>query len=154
MINPKVFCAYYRSPLGRLKIEGFGSSLLSVDFAPGKTRGKSSAISAKVRRQLDRYFRGQRGKFSLPLTPTGTIFQKRVWKALENIPYGKCVSYGEVAARLGCPKSVRAVARAIGQNKLPIIIPCHRVIGANGSLTGYAHGLRKKAWLLEHEAGL
>ena len=151
MVNLKIFQTYYHSPLGWLKIEGVGSSLVSMDFVSKKAHDNSPL---KVRRELDQYFRGKRKKFSLRLAPAGTLFQQKVWKALQNISYGKRISYGEIAVKIGRRKSVRAVARAIGQNKLPIVIPCHRVVSADGSLTGYAYGLRKKAWLLHHEAGL
>lgn len=154
MIKAKTFCATYRNPLGWLQVEGSGRSLSLVKFVSKKTSASTTILPLAVRRELRQYFDGQRKKFSLKLRPKGTLFQKKVWKALKKISYGKSVSYGELAARMGRPKSVRAVARAISQNKLAIVIPCHRVIGADGSLTGYAYGLRKKAWLLRHETGL
>ncbi|MBU2997591.1 methylated-DNA--[protein]-cysteine S-methyltransferase [Cellulophaga baltica] len=102
--------------------------------------------------QLKEYFEGKRKNFSLDLNPDGTDFQKRVWKALEEIPYGKTTSYLELSKTLGDTKAIRAVANANGKNPLWIIVPCHRVIGSDGSLTGYAGGLQRKQWLLEHES--
>ena len=153
MKKTKIFRAYYRSPLGWLRIEGAGPSLRSLDFVSKKGRGLS-AVPSKIRRELDQYFRGRRKKFSLRLKPSGTPFQQKVWKTLQKISYGTKTSYEDIAKRIGNRKGVRAVASAIGRNKLAILIPCHRVIGKDGSLTGYAYGLRKKAWLLRREKGL
>lgn len=105
-----------------------------------------------LRSQLDEYFKGDRQVFDLPLVFTGTDFQNRVWHALTQIPFGSTRTYMQQAQVLGDEKAIRAVARANGENCLAIIIPCHRVVGSNGSLTGYAGGLRNKKWLLEHEA--
>ncbi len=102
--------------------------------------------------QLNEYFEGKRETFNLDLNPEGTDFQKRVWKALEKIPFGKTTSYLELSKTLGDTKAIRAVANANGKNPLWIIVPCHRVIGSDGSLTGYAGGLHRKQWLLEHES--
>ncbi|RME78809.1 MAG: methylated-DNA--[protein]-cysteine S-methyltransferase, partial [Chloroflexi bacterium] len=102
-------------------------------------------------RQLEEYFAGQRQEFSLPLAPQGTAFQQQVWQYLLTIPFGKTVSYGDVARGIGSEKAVRAVGAANGRNPIPIIIPCHRVVGSNGTLTGYGGGLWRKKWLLEHE---
>ena len=153
MKKTRTFKAYYRSPLGWLRIEGAGPSLSSLDFVPKKGRGLS-AVPGKIARELDEYFHGRRKKFSLKLKPSGTPFQQKVWKALQKISYGTKTSYEDIAKRIGNRKGVRAVASAIGRNKLAILIPCHRVIGKDGSLTGYAYGLRKKAWLLRREKGL
>lgn len=106
-----------------------------------------------LRAQLDAYFEGTRTAFELPLVMSGTPFEERVWRALMDIPYGEVRSYGELAAALGQPTAVRAVARANGANCLPIIVPCHRVVGHDGRLTGYSGGLRAKRWLLELERG-
>lgn len=102
--------------------------------------------------QLNEYFEGIRQQFNLKLNPEGTDFQKKVWKALQQIPYGKTLSYLELSKQLGAVKAIRAVANANGKNPLWIIVPCHRVIGSDGSLTGYAGGLHRKKWLLEHES--
>ena len=102
--------------------------------------------------QLQEYFKGQRRNFDLPTAPEGTPFQKKVWQALLQIPYGHTWSYGQLAAHIGQPKASRAVGLANGRNPLSIIVPCHRVIGANGQLTGYGGGIERKRWLLVHEA--
>ncbi|HEV8628830.1 MAG TPA: methylated-DNA--[protein]-cysteine S-methyltransferase [Thermoanaerobaculia bacterium] len=108
----------------------------------------------RVRTELQDYFAGRRRDFSLPLAPRGTVFQRRVWAELCRIPYGATISYRELAARLGNPAACRAVARANATNPIAIVIPCHRVIGADGSLTGYGGGLDRKRWLLEREGAL
>jgi methylated-DNA-[protein]-cysteine S-methyltransferase len=108
----------------------------------------------EARRQLAEYFAGQRTEFDLPLCPTGTAFQREVWAALQTIPYGQVRSYGEIAAQIGRPGASRAVGLANGRNPIAVIVPCHRVIGASGALTGYGGGLRRKRLLLDLEAGL
>jgi methylated-DNA-[protein]-cysteine S-methyltransferase len=109
---------------------------------------------AATRAQLDEYFAGRRTRFELPLSPHGTPFQRRVWTALAEIPYGRTISYLELARSLGDERAVRAVGGANGKNPLPIVLPCHRVIGANGSLTGFGGGIERKRWLLEHEGAI
>jgi methylated-DNA-[protein]-cysteine S-methyltransferase len=121
-----------------------------VAVAPDWTR--DAAAFDDVRTQLEEYFAGCRREFDLPLHPIGTPFQLRVWAALLEIPYGETTSYGKTAAEIGAPTASRAVGLANGHNPIPIIVPCHRVIGANGSLTGYGGGLDAKRWLLAHEA--
>lgn len=106
---------------------------------------------AAARAQLEEYFAGTRRVFDLPLAPNGTPFQRRVWLALREIPFGATTTYGAIARRLGDPKSVRAIGAANGRNPIPIIVPCHRVIGADGSLIGFGGGLERKQWLLTHE---
>lgn len=113
---------------------------------------RDPASCAEAARQLREYFAGDRTTFDLPLAPRGTAFQQRVWMALREIPAGETRTYGEIAARLGQPTASRAVGAANGQNPLAVVVPCHRVVGANGTLTGYAGGLDRKAWLLDHEA--
>ncbi len=118
----------------------------------GTTVGKgTSKYLETLEQQLDEYFQGTRKEFSVPLTTTGTPFQTAVWKELMNIDYGETRSYLEQSVALGKPGSVRAVANANGMNRISIVIPCHRVIGSDGSLTGYGGGLARKKWLLEHE---
>jgi len=112
---------------------------------------RSDRALTDVVRQLDQYFNNKRTSFDIPLAPEGTSFQKSVWTALLDIPFGRTVSYQDIANRLGRPGSVRAVGAANGANPIPIIIPCHRVIGSDGSLTGYGGGLDNKRWLLDHE---
>jgi len=146
---------YYSSPLGGIEIQASHDAVCSVVFCNDPKivdSANNSPILAKCVQQLDEYFSGQRTCFDLPLKQEGTPFQQSVWTALLDIPYGKTVSYADVAKMLNKPKSVRAVGAANGQNKIWIIIPCHRVIGADGSLTGYAGGIERKRWLLAHEA--
>jgi len=156
-----VFFTYYDSPLGKLLLTGDGQVLFGVSFpndrnyarpdASGQPGG--TALQAAVQ-QLDAYFAGQLREFDLAVQPHGTAFQRRVWQALRTIPYGTTVSYGKIAQVLGQPTATRAVGAANGANPIPIVIPCHRVIGANGSLTGFGGGLAAKRWLLEHENAL
>ena len=113
---------------------------------------ESAATLAQAREQLEAYFAGELRAFTLPLRARGTPFQQQVWQALTRIPYGETTSYGAIAAQIGMPGSARAVGAANGQNPIAIVVPCHRVIGANGSLVGYGGGLERKTWLLSHEA--
>lgn len=140
-------------PLGFTKISGDVDGITSVTVL--NSEEKITDIIPEVLEdcvaQLNDYFEGTRQQFSLKLNPEGTAFQKQVWKLLEQIPYGKTISYLELSKQLGDVKAIRAVANANGKNPIWIIIPCHRVIGSNGSLTGYAGGLHRKQWLLEHE---
>jgi methylated-DNA-[protein]-cysteine S-methyltransferase len=148
------FQTYFDSPLGRLEIIASKHAINSVNFSEKKesdTTLKSNKITEACCKQLEGYFSGKRKFFTLNTEPAGTDFQKLVWKELEKIPYGKTVSYFDIAKVLGDLKSTRAVGNANSKNKIAIIVPCHRVIGANGSLTGYAGGLWRKQWLLEHE---
>src|SRR5690606_40805710 len=114
----------------------------------------SDAILDLTRRELDAYFAGRLRAFSVPVAPRGTPFQQRVWAALREIPYGSTTTYGAIAAKLGAQAAVRAVGAANGANPIPIIVPCHRVIGANGSLTGFGGGLERKRFLLDLERGV
>ena len=146
--------AYISTPMGALEIKGDVSGLASVHFLD--TEISSSEVIPEVLlpavTQLKEYFAKTRIEFQLPLNPEGTIFQKKVWKQLETIPFGKTISYQKMANNLGDPKVIRAAASANGKNPIAIIIPCHRVIGSDGSLTGYASGLHRKKWLLAHES--
>ena len=147
----------YNSPVGRLLVELENGFLVRLDFADslqaeGKN-GNESALLAKVSMQLDEYFRGARKNFDLPLNPAGTEFQRKVWDALLAIPYGETRTYREIAEAAGCPKGFRAVGMANNKNPIAIIIPCHRVIGSNGKLVGYASGLGRKEALLALERG-
>lgn len=148
------------SPLGPLQLCARGDQLIGVylpkhDPAPPASlagaRDASGGVLALTATQLHEYFAGERTAFDVPLDPDGTGFQKLVWQALEQIPYGVTRSYGELAKAIGRPAASRAVGMANSRNPISIIVPCHRVIGANGSLTGYAGGMRVKQWLLEHE---
>lgn len=142
------------SPIGFLEIKGTKAGLVSVIFMDNE-----EAISAHIPEilvptvtQLKEYFNKERSLFQLTLAPEGTQFQQKVWKELQEIPFGKTTSYQKMANALGDPKVIRAAASANGKNPISIIIPCHRVIGTDGSLTGYAGGLHRKKWLLAHES--
>ena len=149
------------SPVGDLLLISNGAELTHCLFAgedcPQPTAewrdGSQSALLCETRRQLQAYFAGQLREFSVPLAPSGTTFQQQVWQQLRLIPYAATWSYGELARRVGNPKASRAVGLANGKNPLSIIVPCHRVIGANGSLVGYGGGLERKVLLLNLEKG-
>jgi methylated-DNA-[protein]-cysteine S-methyltransferase len=142
-----------KSPLGYTKILGDGNGIASISVLNSEekeTKPIPEALQDCVH-QLQEYFEGSRTAFSLKLNSNGTTFQKQVWNELQNIPYGKTISYLELSKRLGDVKTIRAAASANGKNPLWIVVPCHRVIGSDGSLIGYAGGLHRKQWLLEHE---
>jgi methylated-DNA-[protein]-cysteine S-methyltransferase len=142
------------SPIGDLLLASDGRSLTDLHMAPFEVSSgwqRDESRFADVVAQLAAYFTGSRKTFDVALNPTGTPFQRRVWEALRAIPYGETVSYGELARRIGKPSAVRAVGRANGANPIAVIVPCHRVIGANGTLTGYGGGLDRKAKLLALE---
>ncbi|MCG9792035.1 methylated-DNA--[protein]-cysteine S-methyltransferase [Flavobacterium algicola] len=143
---------FTKTPLGICKIVGNANGVTSISICEQELASNEipSALQEAVE-QLREYFDGERTTFSLKLSPLGTDFQKKVWLELANIPYGTTVSYLELAKKIGDIKAIRAVANANGKNPLWIVIPCHRVIGTDGSLTGYAGGLPRKRWLLEHE---
>lgn len=144
---------YYSSPVGILEIKSTESHITQLLFKESaKTSSENiPAVMKECIRQLDEYFSGNRKDFTLPLAPEGTIFQRSVWKALQTIPYGQTISYKELAERVENPKACRAVGTANGRNPIAIIIPCHRVIAANGTLGGYAGGLDIKTILLKLE---
>lgn len=161
--------AWLPSPIGRLLLTGDGTALTRVwfpsadvasdgtdderhgwDEVPEGSREDPVALAAPLA-QLQEYFAGERRDFDLELAPEGTDFQQAVWAALREIPYAETTSYGAIATALGDPGASRAVGAANGSNPIPIIVPCHRVIGADGSLTGFGGGLARKRWLLEHE---
>lgn len=162
--------AYVESPIGRLLLQSDGEALTGVSMdvpdaaAPTEPVDRSPATSAQrwrhdasggvlplASRQLDEYFAGTRRDFDLPLRLQGTPFQQRVWAVLTEIPYGVTWSYGQLAKRINNPNASRAVGLANGRNPISILVPCHRVIGADGSLTGYGGGVERKRWLLAHE---
>ncbi|MFK7813735.1 MAG: methylated-DNA--[protein]-cysteine S-methyltransferase [Maribacter sp.] len=145
--------AYIPTPLGMAKIEGDENGLTAISVLNEEEEVTTviPEVLEDVAYQLQEYFEGNRENFDLELNPSGTDFQKRVWQGLLEIPYGKTVSYLDLSKTLGDVKAIRAVAAANGKNPLWIIIPCHRVIGSDGSLTGYASGLHRKKWLLDHE---
>ncbi len=150
--------ALMESPLGKLLLGSDGEALTLINFqqgngamAPKPEWREAEAPFREAVRQLGAYFAGELKVFDLPLAPEGTPFQRRVWEELRRIPYGKTRSYGELAGRLGMPTGARAVGAANGRNPLPVVVPCHRVIGANGALTGFYGGLFLKEALLELE---
>lgn len=141
---------YYNSPAGVLKIEIKGGSVVGISTAE-KAEDTAGSLPATVSAELDEYFSGARREFSFPVTMQGTEFQKKVWKELQLIPYGNTATYGQIAARTGNPRASRAVGMACNRNPLLIAVPCHRVVGANGKLTGFAAGLDVKLKLLQLE---
>lgn len=145
--------AFLKTPLGIACLEGDGGGISKFILTDEKTEPTTDPVPefAEAFEQLGQYFAGQRKEFDLKLNPQGTDFQKKVWQVLQTIPYGRTTSYMELSKQLGDPLAIRAVAAANGKNPLWILIPCHRVIGSDGSLTGYAGGLWRKKWLLEHE---
>ena len=156
----QIYYSRFESPIGPLLLAGSRNGLQLVSFAAGNRTSSrvdpewqlDNSVFVEVVDQLQSYFAGERKNFDLALVLEGTDFQKRVWTALRNIPYGETVSYKELAEMIGSPKAIRAVGAANGANPIPIIIPCHRVIGNDGSLTGFGGGLRLKKHLLELES--
>ena len=148
----------FDSPIGQLVLSRGDHALTAIAFSDSKKAPeidsswtRDDAAFAEISRQLRAYFAGELEQFELELAPRGTPFQQRVWEALRTIPYGSTTTYGKLAEALGDPRATRAVGLANGRNPIPIVIPCHRVIGADGSLTGYGGGLQRKQWLLAHE---
>ena len=151
-----VFKAYYESEPGLIEITAGETGIITLYFTKKKSNLKSDSKSFPVHlkdciRQLDEYFKGKRMTFDLPLIISGTDFQKKVWNELKKIPFGKTASYKEIALKAGNIKAVRAIGNANNKNRIAVIIPCHRVIGSDGKLSGYAGGVKRKKWLLEHE---
>jgi len=146
--------ASFKTPIGSLEVKANTSGVCSIQFKNIKRQSSSTnnIHLKKAVKELKEYFKGERKTFSLKTSGEGTAFQRKVWKSLENIPYGKVSSYSDIARNIKKPKAVRAVGSANKRNPLPIIIPCHRVIGKSGEMTGYNFGLKRKKWLLEHEA--
>jgi methylated-DNA-[protein]-cysteine S-methyltransferase len=151
----------FESPVGRIVLVSDGTALTALLFDDGRAAGPSArragahavaAPLAQARRELAEYFAGRRKTFSVPLAPGGTPFQRRVWEELRRIPYGATASYREIARAVGSPGAVRAVGAACARNPIAIVVPCHRVIGSDGSLTGYAAGLARKRTLLALES--
>ncbi len=150
----ETYTTYYQSPVGVMEIKGTDSYIASVLFVEqlGETDEQIPALLQLCVQQFDEYFAGTLQAFTVSVQQTGTDFQQRVWHALQTIEFGQTFSYLDIALTIGDVKSVRAVGNANGKNKLGIIVPCHRVIGSNGKLVGYAGGLWRKQWLLAHEA--
>jgi methylated-DNA-[protein]-cysteine S-methyltransferase len=148
--------AYYQSPIGSIEITGSNTEIYSIYFIEEHKQTSSKVTSTEIQKcitQLNEYFLKERKEFTLTLKPKGTKFQGKVWIELLKVPFGKTRSYLEQSKQLGDVKAIRAVATANGKNPISIIIPCHRIIGSDGSLTGYAGGIWRKKWLLEHESG-
>ncbi|MFJ7935405.1 methylated-DNA--[protein]-cysteine S-methyltransferase [Sporosarcina sp. NPDC096371] len=146
----------YKSPIGLIEIEGSAEAVRSILFVErdeivNTIHHETPEVLVDCLNQLDEYFRGERHVFTFPYHFEGTDFQQTVWNALTTIPYAETGSYKDIAVSIKNEKAVRAVGTANGKNKLSIVIPCHRIIGANGKLTGYAGGLWRKEWLLQHE---
>ena len=141
----------YASPIGSLHIAAFDGAIVHLGFSPISGTPGILPVLERCALQLDEYFAGTRQVFDLPLAPAGTVFQQKVWTVLQTIPYGMTWTYKDLAEAAGCPRGYRAVGLANNRNPISIIIPCHRVIGANGKLTGYGGGLANKAYLLKRE---
>lgn len=147
----KIF--FYDTPVGKICIGEENGSITRVTWTqlPKSYMQEETELILRCKKQLEEYFAGKRKTFDLPLAPKGTAFQQRVWKALQDIPYGELRTYQEIALAVDNPKGCQAVGGANGKNLIAILIPCHRVIGKDGSMTGYSGGLEKKEWLLELE---
>ena len=146
-----MYCCQYLSPVGRLSLVSDGISLTEITIdGPVTAETGESAVLRQAQNWLDAYFGGEARPPEMPLAPRGTEFQQRGWAYLQTIPFGSTCTYGEIAREIGC-RSAQAVGQAVGANRIAIVIPCHRCVGAGGKLTGYAWGIEKKEWLLSHE---
>ncbi len=152
-MEKQLYYTYLASPVGFLKLTSNETALVSVNFcdSAGKKSATITAILEQTMKQLAEYFQGTRVQFNLKLAPEGTAFQQKVWEQVLKVPFGDTTSYLDIALQTGSSKNTRAVGLANGKNPIPIIIPCHRIIGSNGKLTGYAGGIERKRWLLHHE---
>ena len=149
----KIYIAHCQSPIGTVEIEATQEEIVALNFVDQPQPGdiELPEVLMECVKQIEEYFSGQRKTFSVNLGLQGTEFQNTVWRRLVKIPYGQTCSYGEFATAIGKPTACRAVGNANGKNPISIIVPCHRLIGSNGSLTGYGGGLWRKQWLLKHE---
>jgi methylated-DNA-[protein]-cysteine S-methyltransferase len=152
----QTYRACHHSQIGPLEVVGNQKGILAIVFGADEfeTDRNLPAIMTECLRQLTEYFKGRRQKFSIPLLLEGTAFQKAVWRQLQKIPFGQTASYGDVARAVDSPRAFRAVGSANNKNPIPLIIPCHRVIGSDGKLVGFGGGIWRKQWLLEHEQSL
>lgn len=152
----KIYHKLINSPIGFLEITSDETSLISISFVEYEKKASDvqPVVLTETEQQLTDYFTGKRTEFNIKLNPAGTQFQKKVWQEVQKIPFGETKSYLAIALQTGSAKNTRAVGLANGKNPIPIIIPCHRIIGTNGKLTGYAGGLDKKKWLILHELNL
>ena len=149
----QTYRACHHSGIGFLEVVGNQKGILTITFGADEfesDRNLPTSITECLR-QLDEYFKGRRQKFTIPMLLEGTDFQKAVWRQLQNIPFGQTASYGDVARAIGSPRAFRAVGNANNKNPIPLIIPCHRVIGSDGKLVGFGGGIWRKEWLLDHE---
>lgn len=149
-----VYSSYYKSPIGYLRILSDGSAITEIKFIDYDGPEDPDVHTESARTQLREYFEGNRDLFQLSLNPEGTPFEQKVWKKLLDIPKGSTTSYGAIAKKIGDEHAAQAVGRANSKNPIAIIIPCHRVIGSNQNLTGYAGGMERKEWLLKHEGAI
>jgi methylated-DNA-[protein]-cysteine S-methyltransferase len=150
-----IYYNYFESPIGLIEIGGTSAAITALNFVDERRKGFESHPNVdSTLRQLDEYFSGTRRDFNVDLSMDGTDFQKQVWVQLMTVPFGQTASYGDIAAAIGNPKAVRAVGGANGRNPVSIIVPCHRIIGSDNTLTGYGSGLWRKEWLLKHEGSL
>ena len=148
----QMYTDYVESPLGLIECRASDKGLVHVIFCGDEvTELKPNNMTERCTKQLVEYFSGKRQSFDLSFDPVGTAFQKKVWGCLSGIPFGETASYGDIARMVGKPKGAQAVGGANGRNPLTIVVPCHRVVGVNGALTGYAGGIERKLWLLNHE---
>jgi methylated-DNA-[protein]-cysteine S-methyltransferase len=149
------FISYYASPIGTIEISAINTGITSVLFTEEAIKpSMANEFSEECKKQLDEYFKGERQNFSITCQLLGTGFQKEIWNELKTIPFGKTMSYLEMGIKLNSPNASRAVGNANSKNIILIVLPCHRVVGQNGDLTGYAGGMWRKKWLLEHEGKL
>lgn len=155
-MDATTYTTYYSSPIGHILIAGTDEYITTVLFCDqsGQDSPYLPAVVKTCVQQLDEYFSGNRKNFEMPVQPTGTSFQQQVWQQLRSINFGHTVSYMDVARAVSGEKAIRAIGAANGRNPICVIVPCHRVIGSDGSLTGYAGGLWRKEWLLKHEGAL
>jgi len=151
-----LYKAYFNSPVGIIEVESTEDAVVAINFVEreGEPSGNIPPVMSQCLAELYEYFAGKRKSFSVRLNPEGTVFQKKVWNELLNIPFGKTSSYLALAKSIADEKSIRAVGGANGKNKIAILVPCHRVIGSNNELVGYAGGKWRKQWLLEHEGAM
>jgi methylated-DNA-[protein]-cysteine S-methyltransferase len=149
-----MYVSYYKSPIGYLRILSNGAAITEIKFMDSNGPEDPDVHTESARTQLREYFEGNRDRFQLKLSPEGTEFEQKVWKQLLEIPKGSTVSYGNIAQKIGDAKASQAVGKANGNNPIAIVIPCHRVVGADHKLTGYAGGTERKQWLLKHEGAL
>lgn len=152
MMSTTLFYDNLDTPLGKMEITASDSAIKSIYFVDRVKPTRANSFTDAAKRQLDQYYQGSLEAFDLTMDPDGTDFQKSVWQALGTIGFGKTCSYSDIAHIINNPKAVRAVGSANGKNPMTIVVPCHRIIGSNGTLTGYASGVERKAWLLNHES--